>query len=261
MKILIVGATGSIGLHVVSEAFKMGHKPRALVRNPRKARLLPHDTDVVYGDVAMPETLKDVIKDIDAVIFTLGSGEQGRIGARAIDYGGVRNILKLLTGAAVRIVLMTTIGVTERLGAWNQRTEVHDWKRRAERLVRASGHPYTIVRPGWFDYNEPDERQLVFLQGDRRHAGTPEDGVIARDQIARVLVSALTDIAAENKTFELVAVKGNEQATLTPLFADMLPDNPIRNDGVHDFNNMPPEKEPDFIRADLYAIHPDSTAA
>ncbi len=95
----------------------MGHKPRALVRNPRKARLLPHDTDVVYGDVAMPETLKDVIKDIDAVIFTLGSGEQGRIGARAIDYGGVRNILKLLTGAAVRIVLMTTIGVTERLGA------------------------------------------------------------------------------------------------------------------------------------------------
>ena len=176
MKILIVGATGSIGLHVVSEAFKMGHKPRALVRNPRKARLLPHDTDVVYGDVAMPETLKDVIKDIDAVIFTLGSGEQGRIGARAIDYGGVRNILKLLTGAAVRIVLMTTIGVTERLGAWNQRTEVHDWKRRAERLVRASGHPYTIVRPGWFDYNEPDERQLVFLQGDRRHAGTQGTG-------------------------------------------------------------------------------------
>ena len=151
--------------------------------------------------------------------------------------------------------------IAEGLGAWNQRTEVHDWKRRAERLVRASGHPYTIVRPGWFDYNEPDERQLVFLQGDRRHAGTPEDGVIARDQIARVLVSALTDIAAENKTFELVAVKGNEQATLTPLFADMLPDNPIRNDGVHDLNNMPPEKEPDFIRADLYAIHPDSTAA
>lgn len=37
-----------------------------------------------YGDVSLPETLTDVAKDIDAVIFTLGSDGQGRIGARAI---------------------------------------------------------------------------------------------------------------------------------------------------------------------------------
>jgi uncharacterized protein YbjT (DUF2867 family) len=108
----------------------------------------------------------------------------------------------------VRIGLMTTIGVTERLSTWNQHTEVHDWKRRAERLVRASGHPYTIVRPGWFDYNNDDEHRIVMLQGDRRHAGTPEDGVISRKQIAQVLVSALSNDAATNKTFELVAERG-----------------------------------------------------
>lgn len=94
---------------------------------------------------------------------------------------------------------MTTIGVTERLSTWNQRTEVHDWKRRAERLVRASGHPYTIVRPGWFDYNKDDEHRIVMLQGDRRHTGTPEDGVISREQIARVLVSALSNDEAKIK--------------------------------------------------------------
>lgn len=94
--------------------------------------------------------------------------------------------------------------MTERLGAWNQRTEAHDWKRRAERLVRASGHPYTIVRPGWFDYHARDEHRLVLLQGDRRQSGTPADGVIAREQIAEVLVAALSDEAAVNKTFELV---------------------------------------------------------
>lgn len=43
------------------------------------------------------------------------------------------------------------------------------------------------------------------LQGDRRHAGTPEDGVISREQIAQVLVTALSNDAAKNKTFELVA--------------------------------------------------------
>ena len=75
---------------------------------------------------------------------------------------------------------MTAIGVTDRTGRYNRTTEAHDWKRRAERLVRASGLPYTIVRPGWFDYNRPDQLRLVLLQGDTRHAGDPNDGVVAR---------------------------------------------------------------------------------
>lgn len=194
MRILVAGATGSIGIHVVNTAIAMGHQPVTLVRNRRKIKLLPRGTDIFYGDVSIPETLTDLPKDIDAIIFTLGSDGQGRIGARAIDYGGVRNILRIFMDTPVRIALMTTIGVTERLSSWNQRTEVHDWKRRSERLVRASGHIYTIVRPGWFDYNNDDEHRIVMLQGDRRHAGTPEDGVISREQIAQVLVSFMATV-------------------------------------------------------------------
>ncbi|EOV8480513.1 SDR family oxidoreductase [Klebsiella aerogenes] len=251
MKILIAGATGSIGLHVVNTAIKMGHQPVALVRNKRKVKLLPRGTDVFFGDVSLPETLTELPKDIDAIIFTLGSDGQGRIGARAIDYGGVRNILRIFMDTPVRIGLMTTIGVTERLSTWNQRTEVHDWKRRAERLVRASGHPYTIVRPGWFDYNNDDEHRIVMLQGDRRHAGTPEDGVISRKQIAQVLVSALSNDAATNKTFELVAERGEAQLDFTPLFTNLQADNPQKNDGVLDLNNMPFSEEPECIINEL----------
>ncbi|MFT4274287.1 MAG: SDR family oxidoreductase [Pantoea sp.] len=251
MKILVAGATGSIGLHVMKTAIEMGHQPRALIRNQRKVKLLPHGTDIFYGDVSQPETLTDVAENIDAVIFTLGSDGQGRIGARAIDYGGVRNVLQRFRGTQARIVLMTTIGVTERLGSWNQQTEVHDWKRRAERLVRASGHPYTIVRPGWFDYNHDDQHHIVMLQGDRRHAGTPADGVISRAQIARVLVSALTSDAAINKTFELVAEHGEEQNNLTPLFATLLADDPRKNEGILDLHNMPLEEEPGYIIDEL----------
>ena len=54
--------------------------------------------------------------------------------------------------------------------------------------MRASGLPYTIVRPGWFDYNDPDQQQLVMLHGDRRWAGDPSDGVVSRAQIAQTLV-------------------------------------------------------------------------
>lgn len=257
MRILVAGATGSIGLHVVNTAIKMGHQPVALVRNKRKVKWLPRGTDVFYGDVSLSETLTDLPKNIDAIIFTLGSDGQGRIGARAIDYGGVRNILRIFKDTPVRISLMTTIGVTERLSTWNQRTEVHDWKRRAERLVRASGHPYTIVRPGWFDYNNDDEYRIVMLQGDRRHAGTPEDGVISRKQIAQVLVSALSNDAATNKTFELVAERGEAQLDFTPLFKDLQADNPQKNDGVLDLNNMPFSEEPECIINELnqFSIH------
>lgn len=251
MRIFVAGATGSIGLHVVNTAIEMGHQPVAMIRNKRKVKLLPRGTDVFYGDVSLPETLTDLPKDIDAVIFTLGSDGLGRMGARAIDYGGVRNIVRIFKDTPVRISLMTTIGVTERLGTWNQRTEVHDWKRRAERLIRASGHPYTIVRPGWFDYNNDDERRIVMLQGDRRHTGTPEDGVISREQIAQVLVSALTNDAAKNKTFELVAERGEAQQDLTPLLANLRTDNPQKNDGIFDMDNMPISEEPECIINEL----------
>lgn len=251
MKILIAGATGSIGLHVVNIATEMGHQPVALLRSRRKIKLLPRGTDIFYGDVSMPETLTGLPKDIDAIIFTLGSDGQGRIGARAIDYGGIRNILRVFRGSAVRISLMTTIGVTERLSSWNQNTEVHDWKRRAERLVRASGLSYTIVRPGWFDYNNEHEHKIVMLQGDKRHTGTPEDGVISRQQIARVLVTALSNDAAKNKTFELMAIRGAEQQDLTPLFAELKTDNPHKNDGILDPDNMPLSEEPESIINEL----------
>jgi len=87
---------------------------------------------------------------------------------------------------------MMAIGVTYREGSYNRSTESHDWKRRGERLVRSSGCEYTIVRPVWFDYNKGNEHHLEFLQGDTRKAGNSSDGVIARQQLAEVLVGSLT---------------------------------------------------------------------
>ena len=149
---------------------------------------------------------------------------------------------------------MTAIGVTKREGDYSRQTEAHDWKRRGERLVRRSGLPYTIVRPGWFDYNKPDEHQLVLLQGDRRHAGTPSDGVIARSQIAEVLVASLTSDRALRKTFELVAMRGPRQHDLDAEFGQLESDPPGAIDGVQDLPNMPLQEEPPRVRQDLETI-------
>ena len=89
------------------------------------------------------------------------------------------------------------------------------------------------------------------LQGDRRHAGTPEDGVISREQIAEVLVSALTNDEAKNETLELVAERGEAPQDLTPLVADLQTDDPQKNDGVLDIDNMPLKEEAEFIVNEL----------
>lgn len=252
--VLVVGATGSIGQHVVEIAHKQGHTVRALVRDRAKARHFPTEVQVVEGDVTRPETLAAAVDGIDAVVFTVGSDGMGKIGAETIDYGGVRNVLIALGSKPVRIALMTAIGVTNRASSYNKSTESADWKRRSERLVRASGHPYTIVRPGWFDYNGPNEHNLVFLQGDKRRTGTPKDGVIARRQVADVLVQSLCSPSATRKTLELVAAEGPAQRDLEPLFAALDADVKGEVDAVKDAANQPLEDEPQRVRDDLKSV-------
>ncbi len=255
LTVLCVGATGSVGRHVVEEALRRGHAVRALVRSRAKAAGLSAQAEIVVGELTQADTLAQAVAGVDAIVFTHGSNG-GKADTRAIDYGGVRNILGALGGRKVRIALMTAIGVTYRTGSYNRRTEAHDWKRRSKRLLRASGNAYTIVRPGWFDYSDADQHRLVMLQGDTRHAGTPADGAIARRQIAEVLVASLTLDEARNKTFELVAETGPEQQDLAPLFAAVKADDTGAPDGVGDADNMPLDQEPEQVLADLKAMMP-----
>jgi uncharacterized protein YbjT (DUF2867 family) len=251
--VLVVGASGSIGCLVVEEAMRQGYDVRALVRDSRKASQVPAGAHVVIGDLTRAETLAAAVNGVDAIVFTHGS-DGGKAETESVDYGGVRNVLAALGSQRPRIALMSAIGVTNRDGDYNRRTEAHDWKRRGERLVRASGLRYTIVRPGWFDYNADDQHRLMFLQGDSRQAGDPSDGVVARQQIAEVLVRSLASRAAARKTFELVAERGpapETPADFDALFGPLDADPVNTLDAVRDRPNMPLEQEPERVRADL----------
>jgi uncharacterized protein YbjT (DUF2867 family) len=243
--VLVVGATGSIGRSVVAQSLDAGLETRALVRSETKAAGLPDGAEVVVGDLTNADSLRSAMSGVTGVVFTHGS-HGGAQAAELVDYGAVRNVLSVLEAPA-RIALMTTIGVTKH-------TPGHDWKRRGERLVRASGLPYTIVRPGWFDYNDPEQRQLVMLQGDTRWASDPSDGVVSRAQIAQVLLASLVSQVADRKTLELVGEAGPAQSDLDPLFAALRPDPADALDAVLDRDNMPPADEPQEVIAELDAI-------
>jgi uncharacterized protein YbjT (DUF2867 family) len=244
LTVLVVGATGSVGRHVVAEAIRQGYETRALVREASRTAGLDAAAQIIVGELTRAQSLAGAVAGIDAVVFTQGSSYGDAAAAEAVDYGAVKNVLRALNGRPVRIALMTAIGVTRRGGT-------HDWKRRSERLVRASGNAYTIVRPGWFDHHDDNQLAITLLQDDTRHAGSPADGVIARHQIARVLVDSLASGSGDHLTVELVAEHGPAQDDLEPVFAALDKDAPGSLDGVRDQTNMPADAEPEHVRHDL----------
>ena len=70
LKVLVVGATGSIGSLVGKEAVRQGHKVRALVRSESKGRQLPSEAEAVVGDLTRSESLAVAVQGMEAIVFT-----------------------------------------------------------------------------------------------------------------------------------------------------------------------------------------------
>ena len=247
-KVLSIGATGSIGLLVVPELLERGVSVRALVRDEERARRsLPGAVELTVGDLATGYGLAAALVGVDAVVLTHGGDD------RVVDYDGVRRVLEALDGRAPRIVLMTSMGVTRETTAWGG---VMNWKRRAERLVRAYGAPYTIVRPGWFEYQGPADNAVVFEQGDGTEV-TNRRGV-ARSQIAKTLVAAIFSDEAVGKTCELFAAAGEPQGDFEELFAGLRADRKDDLAGGGD-NGVGLADEPAEVLADIERLRGGAT--
>ncbi|MFD5095316.1 NAD(P)H-binding protein [Amycolatopsis thailandensis] len=87
MTVLVTGATGNTGRHVVAELVRRGERVRALSRNPAEARL-PAGVEVVRGTHTEPETLSfDGVTRLH-ITATAGLADVGAdLVKRAVDAG------------------------------------------------------------------------------------------------------------------------------------------------------------------------------
>ncbi len=131
--ILAIGATGTVGRHLVPQLVDRGLSVRALVRNP--AADLPAAVERVVGDLADPATLGPALDGVDAVYLACGNHpaqvtwETTLIDAAAA--AGVRRIVKLSA-------FDTAIGSPVAFADAHGRIESH---------LRASGIEHTMLRP------------------------------------------------------------------------------------------------------------------
>src|SRR5512139_1057361 len=96
MKILVTGATGFIGNHLVHRLVRDGHSVVALVRNRDKARELPA-VEVLEGDLTLFEHPRTVLPACDAVIHLAGVVAAERIeDYERINFTAVKHLVACL---------------------------------------------------------------------------------------------------------------------------------------------------------------------
>lgn len=72
MKLLVLGATGGIGLEIVRQAVEHGHSVTALVRSPDKLKIFWDRITVQQGDLLNSAVLERAIQSHDAVLSGFG---------------------------------------------------------------------------------------------------------------------------------------------------------------------------------------------
>ena len=116
MKIIIFGATGTVGQELVKQAVEKGYEVTAFVRNPEKIQNANNTNLILYkGDVLNVDEVENALKNQDVVLCALGDGKAGKI--RAL---GTKNIIEAMnkTGQK-RLICQTTLGMGESYGNLN----------------------------------------------------------------------------------------------------------------------------------------------
>lgn len=108
MKIVVLGANGRTGVHVVRLALERGARVTAVVRSESKRPNILHDNlHVAVGDPCDPAFLTDVFQNYDAVISTLG-GRLPTKRATSIYFRSAEAIAKAAKETGVSSIVVTS---------------------------------------------------------------------------------------------------------------------------------------------------------
>ena len=159
MKLVIFGATGKVGQHIVTQALEQGHDVTAFARSPQKLSQTHENLRLIKGDVLDPAAVKAAIDGHEAVIIALGMPLMNKDQLRA---KGTANIVDAMHEANVkRLICLSGMGTSDSYTLlpalykymiaplfMRHLFRDHEWQ---ERIIRASGLDWTIARPAAFD--------------------------------------------------------------------------------------------------------------
>jgi putative NADH-flavin reductase len=210
MKLAILGATGSVGRELVTQALAAGHEVTTLVRAQPKPGEIDDRVALVIGDATSADAVKCTVQGRDAVLSALGHAKRGPDDLLAETSANV--IAAMQADGVSRLVVLSSAAVVDAadrptllyraarvlLRAVMPRV-VRDHREQA-RLIEESGLAWTIVRG-----------PIVFTDGPRTRVS--HAGPIGRDSGPRVSRADLAD-------FMLASATGGGFMRMKPLVSD-----------------------------------------
>lgn len=117
MHILLFGATGGTGRHVIAQSLEAGHQITAFVRNPAGITIKHKNLTLVKGNILSPEDVQNAVKRHDVVISTLGNKtSQAFTKPNDIISSGVKNIIAAMKKEGVdRLLFVASFGVNKNI--------------------------------------------------------------------------------------------------------------------------------------------------
>jgi len=153
MTILVIGGTGTVGSQVVRELRARNAVVRVLTRNADKAKGLPGGAEGVIGDLLDPGTVRSVFKGIDSVFMLLAVSatetHEGLMAVNGMRMSGVKHIAYMSVHNLEQALHLPHFGS----------------KLPVEAALKASGIPYTILRPNNFFQNDYWFRDAITKNG------------------------------------------------------------------------------------------------
>ncbi|BAC15086.1 SDR family oxidoreductase [Oceanobacillus iheyensis] len=203
MNVLVIGANGQIGTHLVNQLqSNESHQVTAMVRKEEQLEELKQ-----RGINAVLANLEDGVDDIakamkgaDAVVFTAGSG--GSTGADKtllIDLDGAVKSIEAAEKTGVKRFVMISAFQAHNRDSWADNPIKHYMvaKHFADEKLTESSLDYTIIRPGGL-LNDP-------AIGKVQASENLERGSIPREDVASTVVEVLDAKNTYHKGFDLIS--------------------------------------------------------
>lgn len=203
MKVLLIGANGQVGKHIVRLLQESDeHSLKAMVRKQEQAEALSESgVEAVIANLeGSVDEIANAIAGSDAVIFTAGSG--GSTGADKtllVDLDGAVKAMEAASKVdANRFIMISAIQAHNR-DSWVD-SPIKPYmvaKHYADRMLETSGLNYTIIRPGGL-LNDPGVGKISL-------ASNLAQGTISREDVAQTVVASLNEENTFKRSFDLIS--------------------------------------------------------
>jgi uncharacterized protein YbjT (DUF2867 family) len=209
--VLVVGATGNVGRHVVGALRAIGAPVRALTRRPEAAGL-PADVEVIAGDLTAPESLDPALDGVEAafLLWTAPAATAGAVVAR-------------VAARVPRIVLLSSPHQTPH-PFFQQPNPLARFHAELDRLVSGTAREWTILRPGMFASNTIAWWAEAIRHGDvvRWPYARAETAPVDERDIAAVAARALLEDGHGGRSYVLTGPESVTQAAQVEAIGEAL---------------------------------------